>query len=98
MSLDDAVAAVDREEPLKPQDELACLGGLSEAMDYMIQLSDDTSFQYNTGTIQGMHFMMMKYDLSKLPGRWRPGDVEVRNDQSGDVVYTGPDAPSWSRI
>jgi Fic family protein len=92
VSLDDAVAAVDREEPLKPQDEhWHALVGYREAMDYIIQLANDPSFQYNSGTILGLHYMMMKYDLTKYPGRWRPGDINVINDQTGEVVYEGPE-------
>lgn len=93
VSLDDAVAAVDREEPLKPQDEnWLALVGYREAMDYIIQLANDQSFQYNSGTILAMHFMMMKYDLTKHPGRWRPGDMEVINQATGQVVYKAPSA------
>lgn len=93
VTLDDAVAAVDREEPLKPQDEnWAALVGYREAMDYIIQLSKDTTFSYNSGTVLAMHFMMMKYDLSKFPGRWRPGEIHVINTATGNIVYDGPEA------
>jgi Fic family protein len=39
-----------------------------------------------------LHFMMLKHDLSKSPGRWRPGYIAVRNDETGKIVYEGPDA------
>lgn len=35
--------------------------------------------------------MMIQHDLAKHPGRWRPGHIYVRNEQSGEVVYEGPD-------
>lgn len=94
VSLDDAVAAVDQEEPLSPQDEnWRALVGYREAMDYVLQLSKDPgAYVFNEGTILGLHFMMMKYDLAKHPGRWRPGHVEVVSEATGKVVYTGPDA------
>lgn len=95
VTLDDAVAAVDGEEPLNPKDEnWLALVGYREAMDYIIQLSKEpAAYNYNEGAILGMHFMMMKYDLSKNPGRWRPGYINVTNTATGVVVYEGPDAP-----
>jgi Fic family protein len=42
--------------------------------------------------IKALHFMMLKYDLSKSPGRWRPGYIGVRNDATGQMVYEAPDA------
>ncbi len=94
VTLSDAVAAIDGEEPLNPKDEnWLALVGYREAMDYMIQLAKEPgSYRYNDGAILGMHFMMMKYDLSKNPGRWRPGYINVTNIASGEVVYEGPDA------
>jgi Fic family protein len=94
VTLNDAVAAVDGEEPLNPKDEnWLALVGYREAMDYIIQLAKEPkSYDYSEGTILGMHFMMMKYDLSKNPGRWRPGYVNVTNSETNQVVYEGPDA------
>ncbi len=40
-------------------------------------------------TFRALHFMMLKYDLSKNPGRWRLGAVWV-HDAVGEVVYTAP--------
>jgi Fic family protein len=36
--------------------------------------------------------MMLKHDLAKSPGRWRPGYIGVRNDATGQIVYEAPDA------
>src|ERR1700676_3652231 len=92
-TFDDAVAAVDREDPIGPKDEnWQALVGHREAMDYIIQLSKDAQrYAYNDGTILSLHYMMMKYDLSKDPGRWRPGSVHVTNTATGKIVYEGPD-------
>lgn len=94
VTLDDAMAAVDQEESLKPQDEnWQALVGYREAMDYIIQLSKEPqAYAFSEGTILGLHFMMMKYDLSKNPGRWRPGAIFVTNTATGKRVYEGPDA------
>jgi Fic family protein len=42
--------------------------------------------------IKSLHFMMTQYDPRTNPGTWRRGDVYVRNDATGEVVYTGADA------
>jgi len=92
-TLQDAVNAVDGEQPLNPKDEnWLALTGHREAMDYIIQLSKEPNFKHNEGTLLGLHFMMMKYDLSKYPGRYRPGSIHVTHVPSGRIVYDGPDA------
>jgi Fic family protein len=92
-TFDDAVAVVDGEPPVDPQDEdWLALAGHRDAMDYVIQLSREPSFKHNEGTLLGLHFMMMKHDLTRNPGRYRPGPIHVTNMPSGRVVYDGPDA------
>jgi Fic family protein len=39
--------------------------------------------------VKSLHFMMLKYDLTKHPGQWRPGAVWVE-DQDGEIVYDAP--------
>jgi hypothetical protein len=36
--------------------------------------------------------MMVEYDLSKHPGRWRPGPIQVVDEAKKEVVYRAPDA------
>jgi Fic family protein len=92
-TFDDAIAAVDGEQPLNPTDEnWLALTGHRDAMDYVIQLSKEPNFTHNEGTLLGLHFMMMKHDLSKYPGRYRPGAIHVTNMATSAVVYEGPDA------
>jgi Fic family protein len=93
VTLDDAVAAIDGEEPPSAQDEdrLALLG-FREAMTYIVQLAKDRTYQHNEGTIKSLHFMMLNYDLSKHPGRWRPGSIHITNTATNQIVYEGPDA------
>jgi Fic family protein len=92
-TFDDAVAVVDRDQPSNPHDEnWLALTGHRDAMDYVIQLSKEPNFAHNEGTILGLHFMMMKHDLSKNPGRYRPGPIHVNNTATGKIVYEGPDA------
>ena len=61
-------------------------------MTYVLQLADDEDFTYSAQLIKSLHFMMTNYDLKNRPGRWRPGAIYVRNEDTGQVVYEGPDA------
>jgi Fic family protein len=91
VTFDEAVAAVDGEEPLSEeiQDKLAILG-YWRAMTYVVQLSKDPSYVHNEGTIKSLHYMMLSHDLKVNPGRWRPGGVYVTNIPTNKVVYEGP--------
>jgi Fic family protein len=92
-SLDDVAAAVQGEPTLDAttETELA-LTGYRDAMTYMLQVAEDDSAVIDEGMIKALHFMMLKHDLSKSPGRWRPGYIGVRNDATGQIVYEAPDA------
>lgn len=93
VTMDDALAAAANEEPLDAQGETwAALVGYRNALTYILQLSDDPHFSYSRGLLRGLHYMMVQHDLSKHPGKWRPGPIFVRNDATGDRVYAGPDA------
>jgi Fic family protein len=92
-SLDDVAAAVQGEPTLDAtaETELA-LTGYRDAMTYVLQVADDDTAVIDEGMIKALHFMMLKHDLSKSPGRWRPGHIGVRNDATGQIVYEAPDA------
>jgi Fic family protein len=93
VTLDDAVAAADNEEPLDAAGETwAAVSGYRDAMTYIVQLADDPYFNYSEDLLRSLHFMMLSYDLSKLPGRWRRGPIYVHNEATGQIVYEGPDA------
>src|SRR4029077_6407656 len=69
-SLDDVVAAVDGEPTLEANEgpHLA-LAGCRDAMTYALQIADDETLQVDEGLLKSLHFMMLKHDLSKNPGR-----------------------------
>jgi Fic family protein len=93
VTLDDAVAAADNEEPLDAAGETwAAVSGYRDAMTYIVQLADDPYFNYSADLLRSLHFMMLGYDLSMLPGRWRRGPIYVHNEATGQIVYEGPDA------
>lgn len=92
-SLDDVVDAVDGETPLDAETEIAAaLAGYREAMTYVLQVAGDPSARMDDGLIRALHFMMLKYEMSKSPGLWRAGPIWVRDEQSGTEVYEGPPA------
>jgi Fic family protein len=92
-SLDDVVAAVEGEPTVDAdaETELA-LVGYRDAMTYVLQIADDETTDIDEGLLKGLHFMMLKHDLRKNPGRWRPGAIHVRREATGEVVYEGPRA------
>ncbi|HVR08943.1 MAG TPA: Fic family protein [Thermoanaerobaculia bacterium] len=91
VSLDDAIAAAEGEEPLDPKTEAwAALGGYQSAMTYVLQLADDHHFSYSADLLRSLHYMMLQYDLSKHPGRWRQNSIFVHDDEKNEVVYEGP--------
>jgi Fic family protein len=91
VSYEDVIAAIGNEEPLDAEEEdwQATLG-YRDAMTYALQLSSELEFKHSLDLIKSLHFMMLKYDLSKNPGRWRPGYIYIRNDASGETVYEAP--------
>jgi Fic family protein len=92
-SLDDVAAAVQGEPTLDATTETEmALTGYRDAMTYVLQVADDENAVIDEGMIKALHFMMLKHDLSKSPGRWRPGYIGVRNDATGQIVYEAPDA------
>jgi len=93
VTVDDAIAAAAGEEP-QDADAVAwaAVTGYRQAMTYVLQLADDPHFRYSADLLRALHFLMMQYDLSKNPGRWRPGPVFVRDEGTGEVVYQGPEA------
>lgn len=93
VNLADAMALAEGDEPLDAAEETRlAIAGYRDAMTYVLQLAGDPNFSYSDGLIRSLHFMMMKDDMSKGPGLWRPGPVYVRHEPTGQVVYEGPDA------
>lgn len=98
-SLDDVVAAVEGEPTLEADvDTRLALSGYRDAMTYVLQIADDEALSIDEGLLKGLHFMMLKHDLSKNPGRWRPGVIHVRDDSTGEIVYEGPPAEEVSGL
>jgi Fic family protein len=98
-SIEDALAAVDDEEPVDARDETwRATIGYRDAMSYVLQLADDLHFVLDATLIRSLHYMLLSYDPTKSPGRWRLGSIYVRRDEDGEIVYTGPDAERVPRL
>lgn len=91
-SLEDVLALEGGEEALDASKETQlALSGYRDAMTYVLQLAkDDTVATVDEGLLKSLHFMMIKHDLAKNPGRWRPGVIHVRREPAGEIVYEGP--------
>jgi len=91
--LAEAVAIIDDEKPETLEEETErALTCYRTSMTYILRLHDDPHAEINAQLIRSLHFMMMNYDMEKLPGQWRHGSIFVVRDPSGDVVYEGPPA------
>jgi Fic family protein len=90
-SLDDVIAAVDDEPTLSADEETRlALGGYRDAMTYVLQVARDSAAKVDAGLLKSLHFMMLKHRLDKDPGRWRPGDIYVVRESTGEQTYEGP--------
>src|SRR5262249_9097372 len=92
-NLADAVEIIDDEKPENVGEEtVRALVGYRNAMTYILRIHDDPHADINEQFIRSLHFMMLSYDMTRLPGQWRPGSVYVVREDSGEKVYEGPDA------
>ena len=98
-SLDDVVAAVEEEPTLGAEEETQqALAGYRDAMTYVLQIADDNSLEIDEGLLKSLHFMMLKYNLKKNPGRWRPGPIFVHREATDEIVYEGPPCEEISAL
>lgn len=92
-NLDEAFAIIDDERPETLEEEtIRALEGYRQAMTYIVRIHDDPHTKVGTQFIRTLHYMMINYDMSKMPGQWRPGPVYVVHEGTGEAVYEGPPA------
>lgn len=92
VSLDDALALVEDEEPLDANGRTKLeIIGYRNALTYIQQLAEDNHVSLDESLIRSLHFMMLGHDLGKRPGRYRKGSIYVRDDETGEMIYEGPD-------
>jgi Fic family protein len=90
-SVSDVAAVIEDEPPLEADEETRqAIEGYRDAMTYLLQLAAAPPMPpLDDSLVKSLHFMMLKYDLTKHPGQWRPGSVWVE-DQDGNTVYDAP--------
>ncbi len=92
-SVEDVAALLDGEEPFEADEETReAIAGYRDAMTYVLRLASAPAGPpgIDLTLVKALHFMMMKYDLAKNPGDWRPGAIWVE-DSARRVVYEAPD-------
>lgn len=93
INIDDALAAAEGGLPVDADPESwAAVMGYRMAMTCVLQLAADPGFRHSADWLKSLQFMMIQHDLTKHPGRWRPGAVFVRDAARGTVLYEGPEA------
>ncbi|MBX3286755.1 MAG: Fic family protein [Actinobacteria bacterium] len=90
-SVEDVVAVIDGEDPIAADEATRqAIEGYRDAMTYVLQLGMSPPMaRLDASLVRSLHFMMLKHELPKNPGRWRPGPVWLE-DRAGDVVYHAP--------
>lgn len=98
-SVEDVAALIEHEEPLEADAETRqAIAGYRDAMTYILQLAASPPMPaLDESLLKSLHFMMMRYDLTKHPGQWRPGAVWVE-DQDGRSVYSAPDRDDVEKL
>jgi Fic family protein len=92
VSQEDAVAAVDGEDPAEADRQTwKAVVGYQQAMTYILQRCRDHDFQFSVDAILAIHFMISQSDLDANPGNFRRGWVGVRNTRTNEVVHEGVD-------
>ncbi len=92
-SLDDVLAAIDDEETLEAGEETRlALRGYRDALTYVMQIARDADPPpIDESLLKSLQFMMIRHDLSKNPGQWRPGAIWVEREDDHELVYEAPD-------
>lgn len=92
VSAEDAMAAVDNEDPAETDKPTwQAVLGYQAAMDYILQRCRDSHFRFSKDVVLAVHFMICQHDLRANPGIFRPGWVGVRNSTTGEIVHEGVD-------
>jgi Fic family protein len=99
VSPQDAVAAVDDEEPVSADDRTwQEIIGYRRVLTYVLQMGANPGFQLDAHTLRTMHFMLLEHELTKSPGQFRPGSIYVQDERTGETVYEGPDASQLGEL
>jgi Fic family protein len=98
-NLDQAVAAIEQEEPLDERTETwQAINGYQAAMTYVMQAAQDRYFEFSKQFLKSVHFMITGYSMKNQPGQWRANPVFIVNQKDGKTVYDAPSADSVDEL
>lgn len=90
-SVDQAIEVIENEPVDERTETWSALTGYRRALTYIMQAAKDPDFELDKQLLKSLHFMMLDYDMSKNPGRWRPGSIWIASSRTGERVYDAPD-------
>ncbi|MEU7826817.1 Fic family protein [Catellatospora sp. NPDC049133] len=94
VTMTDARAAVEGQTLSADVDETTqqAILGYRDAMTFVQQTPLMENFAYGEMLLAALHFMIVKYNPAKWPGRYRAGGIYVTSSDPLEPAYTGPDA------
>ncbi len=100
ISRDDAMALAsgDSMSSAPDDDTRAAVEGYKDALTYVQQSAHFEVFRYDEMLLSALHFMLVKHDLPKWPGRYRTGGIWVSGGPGNPPVYEGPEAGQVSPL
>ncbi len=87
---EDVVAAAEGESVNASAGTRLATASYRRAMTHVLGLATDPTFEWSAAVLKALHYMVLEYDLDKLPGQWRNGPVYVV-DEKQRTVYEGPE-------
>src|SRR5438094_2117042 len=90
ISKEDVVAAAVGEFVDANEDTRQATESYRRAMTYVLRLAGEQDFAWSTQVIKSLHYMMLEHAPDKNPGKWRPGQIFVVDEDKKETVYEGP--------
>ena len=92
VSADDAVAAVDDEDPMSADDSTWMeILGYRRVLTYVLNVATQPGFVIDETVLKSLHFMLLEHDLKKGPGLYRSAGIYVHDARTDSNMYEGPD-------
>lgn len=93
VDMSDARAAVEGQTLSADVDEQTqqAILGYRDAMTFVQQTPHMANFAYGEMLLAALHFMILKYNPAKWPGRYRAGGIFVTSSDPMEPAYIGPD-------
>ena len=99
VSVEDAIAIGEGESAVDADPAaIAAAEGFTMAKSYVLELATDPHFEYSDALVRSLHYMMLRHDPSKNPGRWRSGPTNLLDPATEEIIYDGPDAAAIPKL